>query len=45
MFKKAFVTRLLYFLIVILALILLVLLVKNDWDVPTTFNSVLGIFN
>lgn len=40
--KKAFV-RIIYFIFFVLALILLIFLIKNKWDVGAAFNDMAGL--
>jgi cell division septal protein FtsQ len=42
--KKAFVFRIVYFIIFVLAVILLIYLIKNKWDVGAAFGDILGLF-
>ncbi|MBI2134392.1 hypothetical protein HYU09_00230 [Candidatus Woesearchaeota archaeon] len=37
--KKAFVIRIAYFIIFVLAIILLIFLIKNKWDVSAAFSD------
>lgn len=41
--KKAFIFRIAYLVIVVLAIILLFFLIKNSWDVAEAFNDLLGL--
>ena len=45
MFKKAFVFRIAYFVIFVLAIILLYFLIKNSWSVNTAFKDMLSLFS
>jgi len=41
--KKAFVFRIIYFVIFALVVVLLTFLIKNDWDVNAAFNDMLNL--
>lgn len=42
--KKAFVFKIIHFIILVLVIILLVFLIKNDWDFNASVNEFLGFF-
>ena len=41
--KKAFLVRIVYFVIFVLAVILLIFLIKNKWNVAAAFNDMLSL--
>ncbi len=42
--KKAFVFKVIHFIIVIIVIILLVFLIKNDWDFGASVNEFMSLF-
>ncbi len=42
--KKAFVFKIIHFIIIIIVIILLFFLIQNDWDVGISVNKVIGLF-
>ena len=43
--KKAFVFKVIHFIIIVIVIILLVFLIKNDWDVGTAIAQFIGCFS
>ncbi|MEK6869767.1 MAG: hypothetical protein AABX74_06025 [Nanoarchaeota archaeon] len=43
--KKAFIFRIIHFIIIVIVIILLVFLIQNDWDVNASVNEFLGFFS
>ncbi len=42
-FKKAFIFRTLYLVVFVVVVILLVFMIKNQWDVNAAFNDMLSL--